>query len=201
MEREDWRAGIELCWLCWGWRGGGGGLGRGRPGGIWEALLRFIGVGILWTRGIIHGKASLSGSVYTMRQGWQRWRPSTSGPSCLNMGLGHLTRKHQTHPPPRPPQHRSNQPIGTVQRNVGQRLEIGRKEFPFLCHPSEEQTFEDFISVCWRSRFILTRLTTAPPRHLGALFTKDPAMFGLFSNFLKEKKTTFPSILCFPPIR
>lgn len=49
--------------------GGGGGLGRGRPGGIWEALLRFIGVGILWTRGIIHGKASLSGSVYTMRQG------------------------------------------------------------------------------------------------------------------------------------
>lgn len=47
----------------------GGGLGRGRPGGIWEALLRFIGVGILWTRGIIHGKASLSGSVYTMRQG------------------------------------------------------------------------------------------------------------------------------------
>lgn len=49
-------------------RGQNGELG-GRPGGIWEALLRFIGVGILWTPGIIHGKASLSGSVYTMRQG------------------------------------------------------------------------------------------------------------------------------------
>lgn len=61
------------------------------PIGIWEPLLRFIGIGILRTWGIIHGKASLSRSVYKMRQGWQRWRPSTTGPSCLNMGLSHLT--------------------------------------------------------------------------------------------------------------
>lgn len=86
LGRENWRVGtgggIEPCRL---------GKRCGWPGGIWEALLRFIGVGILWTWGIIHGKASLSGSVYTMRQGWQRWRPSTTGPSCLNMGLSHLT--------------------------------------------------------------------------------------------------------------
>lgn len=61
------------------------------PVWIWEPLLRFIGVGILWTWGIIHGKASLSGPVYKMRQGWQRWRPSTTEPSCLNMRLSHLT--------------------------------------------------------------------------------------------------------------
>lgn len=58
---------------------------------FWGPLLRFIGVGILWNWGIIHGKASLSGPVYKMRQGWQRWRPSTTGPSCFNMGLSHLT--------------------------------------------------------------------------------------------------------------
>lgn len=52
-----------------GMESGGGSWDAAGPGGIWEALLRFIGVGILWTRGIIHGKASLSGSVYTMRQG------------------------------------------------------------------------------------------------------------------------------------
>lgn len=61
------------------------------PVGIWDPLLRFIGVGILWNWGIIHGKAFLSGPVYKMRQGWQRWRPSTTGPSCVNMGLSHLT--------------------------------------------------------------------------------------------------------------
>lgn len=61
------------------------------PNGIWESLLRFIGVGILKTWGIIHGKAPLTGLVYKMRQGWQRWRPTTAGPSCLNMGLSHLT--------------------------------------------------------------------------------------------------------------
>ena len=69
------------------------------PIGIWEPLLRFIGVGILRTWGIIHGKASLSGPVYKMRQAWQRWRPSTTGPSCLNMGLSHLTYPwHQLQP-------------------------------------------------------------------------------------------------------
>lgn len=67
-------------------RAGQGGKEMRLPIGIWEPLLRFIGVGILRTWGIIHGKASLSGSVYKMRQGWQRWRPSTTGPSCLNMG-------------------------------------------------------------------------------------------------------------------
>lgn len=79
---------------------GGGGMGwGGRPLEIWEPLLRFIGVGILQTWGIIHGKASLSAPVYTMRQGWQRWRPSTAGPSCLNIGLSHLTYPwHQLQP-------------------------------------------------------------------------------------------------------
>ena len=84
----------------------GGGIEPGQgwkemwsPVGIWEPLLRFIGVGILQTWGIIHGKASLSGPVYKMRQGWQRWRPSTTGPSCLNMGLSHLTHPwHQLQP-------------------------------------------------------------------------------------------------------
>lgn len=74
------------------WEGAGqSGKETWLPIGIWEPLLRFIGIGILRTWGIIHGKASLFGSVYKMRQGWQRWRPSTTGPSCLNMGLSHLT--------------------------------------------------------------------------------------------------------------
>lgn len=65
--------------LLWGEKIGdyalGGGIELGRVGkemwlpiGIWEPLLRFIGVGILQTQGIIHGKASLSGPVYKMRQ-------------------------------------------------------------------------------------------------------------------------------------
>lgn len=61
------------------------------PVGILGPLLRFIGVGNLRTWGIIHGKASMSGPVYKMRQAWQRWRPSTTEPSCLNMGPSHLT--------------------------------------------------------------------------------------------------------------
>lgn len=47
----------------------GGGKEMWRSAGIWEPLLRFIGVGILWSWGIIHGKASLSEPVYKMRQG------------------------------------------------------------------------------------------------------------------------------------
>lgn len=146
-----------------------------RPGGIWEPLLRFIGVGILWTPGIIHGKVSLSGSVYTMRQDWQRWRPSTSGPSCLNMGLGHPTHKH--HNLRRPLQHCSSQSAWCKEMQ-GSTEEQHRPSnivlfFPFLCHPRVEQAlcFEDFISICWRSHFIFTRLTTAPPRDLCLLKT------------------------------
>lgn len=101
---------FKSLWVCFGrrkletvhgrWnRAGQGGKEMWLPIGIWEPLLRFIGVGILRTWGIIHGKASLSGSVYKMRQGWQRWRPSTTGPSCLNMGLSHLTYPwHQLQP-------------------------------------------------------------------------------------------------------
>lgn len=108
---KSWHGQIQVTvgLLCreknWSLRMGGGiELGKGGkemwpPVGIWEPLLRFIGVGILWTWGIIHGKASLSGPVYKMRQGWQRWRPSTTEPSCLNMGLRHLTYPwHQLQP-------------------------------------------------------------------------------------------------------
>lgn len=100
---------FKLLWVCFGKRKletpqgrrnrvGQSGKETWLPIGIWEPLLRFIGIGILRTWGIIHGKASLSGSVYKMRQGWQRWRPSTTGPSCLNMGLSHLT--YPWHQPP-----------------------------------------------------------------------------------------------------
>lgn len=94
-------------------RVGQGGKEMWPPIGIWEPLLRFIGVGILRTWGIIHGKASRSGPVYKMRQGWQRWRPSTTGPSCLNMGLSHLTYPwHQL------------QPLSISQKNTQGQLKI-----------------------------------------------------------------------------
>lgn len=64
LGRENWRLRIGR----WN-RAGQGGKKMWPPIGIWEPLLRFIGVGILQTRGIIHGKASLSGPVYKMRQG------------------------------------------------------------------------------------------------------------------------------------
>lgn len=72
-----WEGGMELGWVekrC------------GPPIGIWEALLRFIGGGILQAWGIIHGKASLSGSVYKMRLSWQRWRPLQRGRAAWTWG-------------------------------------------------------------------------------------------------------------------
>lgn len=80
--------------------------------GIWEPLLRFIGVWILWSWGIIHGKASLSEPVYKMRQGWQRWKPSTTGPSCYNMRLCHLI------DPEHRPDHSASQPRSTCSQQI-----------------------------------------------------------------------------------
>lgn len=141
------------------WNGAGmGGKEMWPPVGIWEPLLRFIGVGILWTWGIIHGKASLSGPVYKMRQGWQRWRPSTTEPSCLNMRLSHLTYPKC-----------QEQPFSTKTQDW-HGIEEHRTTIVFSAFSGNENDFfsllkltiEDFISMRWLIH--RTLLWTTEPR-------------------------------------